>query len=163
MTPVPASVPPGFMQLPSLGGFPDTNGPIYVRDIDGKLVFGFRVEARHTNARGRCHGGMLMLLADLQLPLAARYQADLDDSFLPTINLTGDFLAPANIGDWVTGETDVIRTTNNLVFAQGILRVGTRAILRANGIFKRAGVVRGEDVQTAGLDFPLLLAQSRAS
>ncbi len=135
-----ADIPDGFVPLPG-SGFTENNGPLYVRinARDNKLVFGFRVEPRHTNPMGTCHGGMLMLLADMQLPLAAHYQADLDDRFLPTVNLTADFLASPQLGDWITGETDVVRVTKNLVFTQGIFSVGDQPMLRANGIFKRTG------------------------
>src|SRR5690606_2856139 len=82
---------------------------------------------------------MMMMLADMQLPLAAIYQAGLDDRFLPTVNLTADFLASPMVGDWVWGESDVVRVTRNLVFTQGIFRVDDKPVLRANGIFKRTG------------------------
>lgn len=134
------AIPDGFIPLPSMG-FTEKNGPLYVSTsaIPDKLVFGFRVEPQHVNVVGGCHGGMMMLLADMQLPLAAHYQANLDDRFLPTVNLTADFLASPQLGDWVTGETDVVRITRNLVFTQGVFKVGDQPVLRANGIFKRMG------------------------
>ena len=88
---------------------------------------------------GQCHGGMLMLFADILLPLAARFQADLDDAFLPTVNLTSDFVASARVGQWVEGRTDVIRVTRNLVFTQGLVSADGQTVIRVNGIFKRAG------------------------
>lgn len=132
-------VPDGFIALPTTGGYNEVNGPYYARRIGDDLCLGFRVEPRHTNPRGGCHGGMLMLLADVQLPLAARYQTDIDDAFLPTVNLTGDFLAAPNLGDWVQGRAEVVRVTRNLVFVQGVLSVDGNPVLRANGIFKRIG------------------------
>lgn len=131
-------IPPGYVTLPG-AGFTETNGPLYVCRKDEKLIFGFRVEPRHANVMGTCHGAMLMLLADMQLPLAAHYQAGLDDRFLPTVNLTADFLASPMVGDWIWGETEVVRVTRNLVFTQGIFRVEDKPVLRANGIFKRTG------------------------
>lgn len=137
-------IPPGYVVLPG-AGFTEVNGPMYVCRKGGKLIFGLRVEPRHANVMGTCHGGMLMLLADMQLPLAAHYQAGLDDRFLPTVNLTADFLASPAVGDWIWGETDVVRVTRNLVFTQGIFRVEDKPVLRANGIFKRTGAAAPDD------------------
>jgi acyl-coenzyme A thioesterase PaaI-like protein len=131
-------IPPGYVALPG-AGFTEVNGPLYVCRTNEKLNFGIRVEPRHANVMGTCHGAMLMLLADMQLPLAAHYQAGLDDRFLPTVNLTADFLASPAVGDWIWGETEVVRVTRNLVFTQGLFRVGDKPVLRANGIFKRTG------------------------
>lgn len=136
-----SGVPEGFVQFDPFGGYTDVNGPFYAKREGDRLVFGFRVEPRHANVVGQCHGGMLMLFADILLPLSARFQADLDDTFLPTVNLTSDFVASAKVGDWVEGRTEVIRVTRNLVFTQGIISAGGQALTRINGIFKRAGVV----------------------
>jgi acyl-coenzyme A thioesterase PaaI-like protein len=38
---------------------------------------------------------MLMTFADMQLGLGARFDAEEDVGFMPTVNLTADFLAPA--------------------------------------------------------------------
>jgi len=134
-----AGVPEGFVGFSALGGYTDVNGPFFAKREGRKLVFGFRVEERHVNMVGQCHGGMLMLFADILLPLSARFQEDLDDAFLPTVNLTSDFVASARIGEWVEGRTEVIRVTRNLVFTQGIVSADGRAVVRVNGIFKRGG------------------------
>jgi len=137
-------IPPGYVALPDIG-FTGVNGPLYVSRQGDKLIFGFRVEPRHANVMGTCHGAMMMLLADMQLPLAAHFQAGLDDRFLPTVNLTADFLASPVVGDWIQGETDVVRVTRNLVFTQGIFRVDDKPVLRANGIFKRTGAAAQQE------------------
>lgn len=132
-------IPDGFLEVPTPGAFNHSNGPFRAKRIGRALLFGLRVEPRHANAMGTCHGAMLMMLADIQLPMAARYQAGLDDAFLPTVNLTGDFLASPKLGDWIEGTTDVVRVTRNLVFAHGVLSVAGEPVFRANGIFKRVG------------------------
>jgi len=136
-TPIPA----GFVELPIRSGFMGPNGPLYGRRDGDHVVLGFRVESRHCNPRDVCHGGMLMLFADMQLPLAARAQADLNDDFFPTINLTTDFLAPAPLGAWVQGRADVVKVTRNMVFAQGVIEADGVLVCRVNGIFKRGGPV----------------------
>ena len=132
-------VPAGFVPLPLHMGFVAVNGPLYARREGGHFITGFRVEARHTNPMGNCHGGMLMLFADMHLPLSAQAQVDLGDAFLPTINLATDFVAPAPLGAWVHGRADVIKVTRKMVFAQGIVYADGEPAARINGIFKRAG------------------------
>jgi uncharacterized protein (TIGR00369 family) len=130
------SVPEGFAQLKLNMGFIAANGPLYGKWADTHLLLGFRIEQRHCNPGMVAHGGMMATFADMLLPLASRLQSKADMGFLPTVNLSCDFLAPAKLGAWVEGRADVIRMTRNLLFAQGIATVDGEPCLRANGIFK---------------------------
>jgi uncharacterized protein (TIGR00369 family) len=132
-----SDIPDGFAALPFDTGFVGVNGPLYFRRGEaGRLHLGFRVEERHCNPMGIAHGGMLVTFADMQLPFGARFQGGLPDNFLPTINLSVDFLASAKLGAWVEGETEVLRKTRNLVFAQCNVTADAEPCLRASGIFK---------------------------
>ena len=105
-------IPAGFVSLPIMGDFITVNGPLYLRH-DGESVWvGFRVEQRHTNPMGICHGGMMASFCDMLLPISVhRKRADVGLRFLPTINLQIDYLAPAPLGSWVQGEAEVLRVT----------------------------------------------------
>lgn len=133
-----SDIPEGFVPLRLPMGFLDANGPLYGKWEGGRLHLGFRVEKRHCNPAMVAHGGMLATFADMLLPLAARAQSDSDLGFLPTINLTCDYLAPAPMGAWVEGQADAIRVTRKLLFAQGLAFVDGEPALRANGVFKIA-------------------------
>ena len=92
-----ATTPPaGFTRLTIGGEFISANGPLYER-LDGALYqLGFRVEARHTNSMGICHGGMMASFCDMLLPLGAFRRVDaLRTRFLPTVSLQIDYRAPA--------------------------------------------------------------------
>jgi acyl-coenzyme A thioesterase PaaI-like protein len=136
-----ASVPAGFIELPFEGGehFLSLTGPLYAKRDGNKLVLGFRVEKRHCNIAGICHGGMLMTFADMQLGLGARFDAEEDVGFMPTVNLTADFLAPAPLGAWVEGRTDLLRSTRNFLFCQCIVSSNGAPVMRASGIMKAGG------------------------
>jgi uncharacterized protein (TIGR00369 family) len=127
-------LPPGFIELP-IPKFIAINGPLYGRMRDGRFALGFRVEDRHCNPRGVCHGGMLMTLADMLHGLVANLEKELH-RFLPTIKLEADFIAPAEIGDWVEGTGEVLRMTRTLVFTQGMLRVGDKIVLRTSSLMR---------------------------
>ncbi len=131
-----ADIPEGFAPFKFAMGFIGANGPLYGKWHDNHLLLGFRVEERHCNPGQVCHGGMLATFADMCLPIAARFQARMDMGFLPTVNLTCDFLAPAPLGAWVEGRAEAIKVTKNLLFAQGSATADGKPVLRANGIFK---------------------------
>ncbi len=116
----------------------DPLGPLWGRFEDGRFSIGLPVEERHCSPSQMAHGGLLMTLADMQLVLGANFQTGLT-RFMSTVNLSADFIAPIPVGEFVAGELDVLRVTRNLVFAQGLLRVGDQVVLRFNGICKPIG------------------------
>ena len=129
-------VPPGFAPFDIRMGFLESNGPLYLQWADERVTLGFRVGLRHCNPGNVCHGGMLATFADMLLPVAARLQSKTEMGFLPTVNLTCDFLAPAPLGSWVEGQAQAVKATRNLLFAQGLATADGMACLRASGIFK---------------------------
>lgn len=136
MTDETPAVPDGFIPLPFLFGFVGVNGPLWLKRANGKLHLGFRAEERHCNPMRIVHGGMLATFADMQLPFGARYQAQMPNTFLPTVSLSLDYLAPAKLGAWVQGETEVLRKTKSLVFAECRVSADGELAVRANGLFK---------------------------
>jgi uncharacterized protein (TIGR00369 family) len=133
----PPAPPPGYklIKLWPKGNFADVNGPLYRRIEEGKLTVAFRVEARHCNPYDNCHGGMLMTFADMVLGMGSNFAEKLN-RFLPTVNLTGDFLAAVPLGSWVEGRAEVLRVTRNLVFAQCLVTADGTPALRVSGIMK---------------------------
>jgi uncharacterized protein (TIGR00369 family) len=120
-------LPDGFTLLGLGGEFVRANGPLYERFDAGAYQLAFRVERRHTNTMGICHGGMMATFCDMLLPITAfRRSETLHARFLPTVSLQIDYLAPA--------------TTRTLVFAQGLVTVDGEAIARVSGVFKIGAV-----------------------
>lgn len=129
--------PPGFKPVRMGGEFIDTVGPLYLRREGGVVQVGFRVEPRHCNPMGVCHGGMLASFCDMLLPMSAqRKSAQIGRRFLPTISLQIDYLAPAPLGAWVQGEADALRVTRTLAFIHGLVSADGEPALRASGVFK---------------------------
>ena len=131
-----SSIPDGFRPAAVLGDFIAFNGPLYGKWTGEKVLIGFVVEQRHTNPLGICHGGMLATFADMLIPCSTMYLADWERRFLPTISLQIDYLGTAKLGSWVQGEAQVLRTTRNLVFGQGLVSADGAPALRFSGIFK---------------------------
>ncbi len=131
------SIPKGFEPRRFGDGFIAANGPLYVKKLNPGIVLGFRVEPRHCNPMGICHGGMIATFCDMLLPISAHYlSADLARRFLPTINLQIDYLAASPKGAWVQGEAQLLRSTRSLVFMQGVVSADGQPVARASGIFK---------------------------
>ena len=132
-----AAVPEGFKERRFGEGFIGVNGPLYVRRTETGLQLGFRVERRHCNPMGICHGGMMATFCDMLLPISAHVMSkELAERFLPTINLQIDYLAAAPLGAWVQGEAQLLRTTRSLVFMQGLVQADGVSVARVSGIFK---------------------------
>lgn len=137
----PDIVPAGFIEFPFDADehFLGLTGPLYVKRDDTKLVLGLRVEKRHCNIAGICHGGMLMTFADMQLGIGARFESEHGVGFSPTVSMTADFLSPAANGAWIEGRTDLLRSTRNFLFCQCIVTANGAPVMRASGIMKLGG------------------------
>lgn len=137
ISPQRADIPAGFKPLSMGGEFIANNGPMYLLHEGDVVQVGFRVESRHTNPLGICHGGMMASFCDMLLPLTAhRRVSEISKRFLPTISLQIDYLAPSPLGAWVQGEAQVLRTTRTMVFAQGLVTADGVPVARASGIMK---------------------------
>jgi uncharacterized protein (TIGR00369 family) len=148
-----SDVPEGFQALPIGGEFMAINGPLYVRQEGDSARLGFRVEPRHTNPLGICHGGMMASFCDMLLPVAIhRQSAEVGFRFLATINLQIDYLAPAPAGAWVEGRAQVLRATRTMVFAQGLVHADGEPVARASGIFKIGSAFTPPRAEPAGDD-----------
>ena len=136
-----SAIPNGFVPVSVGGPFIEVNGPFYARLEGQQLLLGFRVEERHSNPMQMCHGGMLASFADMLLPCAAMYQTDTDRRLLPTISLQIDYLAPARLGAWVQGQAEILRSTRNMIFIQGLVTADGELALRISGIFKQGPLI----------------------
>ena len=96
---------------------------------------------------------MLGTLADILISSAAQYQTDIPRTFLPTISLQTDFLAPAPLGSWVQGQADILKVTQRLIFSQGLLTADGETILRTSGVFRR-GPLLPDSENDHGLQLP---------
>lgn len=127
----PASPPPGYVVYDRANPFLDWFGCIHVDRSGGRLRFAMQALPQHSNGR-TVHGGVLTALADLVLGMTVRETGDA----AATISLNCDFVAAAQVGDWIEGEAEVTRRTRSVVFVRGTLRCGDRTLLCASGVWK---------------------------
>ena len=61
-------------------------------------------------------------------------------------------MGPAPLGSWVQGQADVLRTTRNMLFSQGLVTADGEPALRVSGIFKMGQLIeRGDPSDPLGL------------
>ncbi len=137
------TVPEGFDLFAGIVGFVETTGPLYVKYDEGQAYCGLWIEDRHCNIANICHGGMLMTFADMQLGIGAQF-ANKIGKFLPTVHMSCDFVAPAPIGAWLEGRTEVIKQTRKTIFATCILTADGENVFSASGIMKIPGESGGK-------------------
>ena len=126
----------GWKPMPA-EGYPAMIGPFLAKREATGWRYGFTVEARHLNLGGVTHGGMLMSFADDALGMTVWEAAGRKPC--TTVQLSHQFIAPARLGDFVEGQAEVMRATRTLVFVRGMLSVGGRSILHADGVWKILG------------------------
>jgi len=137
-------IPEGFVlpQRPRRNPFNELVGPYYERRRGAEVSLGLRIEERHCNSRGICHGGLLASLADVALGYAALASSAGATSFV-TVQLSMDFAGAAKVGDWVQSEALVQKTGARLAFANCYLMVGDTRIVRASAVFALSGTLAG--------------------
>ena len=132
------NIPPEFHPLFRRSPVLDLIGPLYSRGEGAGLVIGLLAEAKHCNARGTVHGGILATLADVALGYTMAFSST-PPANLVTANLTLDFAGTAKIADWLEARVDVQKKGSRLSFANCYIIVNEQRIVRASAVFLVAG------------------------
>lgn len=133
-----ADTPAGFRPVPPshLSGFIATSLGLRLRNVQGRLVGGFRVARSHLNPGGTCHGGLIATVCDMLMPMSAIYELGLSTPMLATISLSVSYVAPSLLGNWIETTPEILKVTRSMVFAQSIVRADGVLVARADGVFK---------------------------
>ena len=118
-------------------GFIGLVGPFWTRTHGDTHLFAFLAAPKHHNRRGVVQGGMLMTFADRSLGMTCWYANERKPQ--ATVHLDVHFVDAVQIGEFVEMHCTVVRRTRSLIFMSGELRVGTRAVATANGVWKTLG------------------------
>jgi uncharacterized protein (TIGR00369 family) len=135
MTTTATDIPEGFERQSRRSPLTDPWEPIYLKQTPDAIILGLRLAAPHTNARGFAHGGLIAALTDKAMGHSCGYKMRGVHS-LVTVSMSIDFVSSAQIGQWLTVETDVIKTGSTICFAQCFVKADDAVIARANGTFR---------------------------
>ncbi|MDZ7781842.1 MAG: PaaI family thioesterase [Halioglobus sp.] len=128
------AVPGGFERLPEGFGFNDALQPVFRRVSGETAAFGIVVEAQHVNSMGICHGGVLMVLADMTAASGVNLaRGQLVGS--PTINLSIDFIAAGRVGQWIEARSEEVSVRRRFAFCSGAIYSSRGRLARFNGTF----------------------------
>ena len=118
--------------------FEQRAGPFYERfAADGRGTCAFRAELRHMNGGGFMHGGCLLTFADSAIFTFARDA--LGDHHGVTVNLSGDFLDSARVGEMIVATGEVTRAGYKTIFVRGLATADGRPVLSFTAIIKKVG------------------------
>jgi uncharacterized protein (TIGR00369 family) len=133
-----SAIPEGYRAIERLSPFNALVGPLYERRDGEAVSIALRIEQKHTNSRGVCHGGVLATLADLALGYAMLARSGDKGSFV-TAHLAVDYAGAARTDDWVHSQVEIQRVGARLAFANCYLVCAGKPIVRASAIFARDG------------------------
>ncbi|HEY1836857.1 MAG TPA: PaaI family thioesterase [Rhizomicrobium sp.] len=127
----------GFTETRLIDPFEVFIGPVFERGAPGDKTFALPIDARHVNARGVIHGGLLMSFADCALGQAVWDVTDRAPSV--TLNMQGQFLKPAKTGDIVLVKPELVKRTKAFVFMRGDFIVQNDTIFAVTSVWKLLG------------------------
>ena len=130
-TDIPEGFEPHFRKSP----LTDPWEPLYSKRTDKAVVMGLRLARSHTNSRGLIHGGLIASLADIAMGHSCGVKLG-GGARLVTVGLAVDFTGTAQIGQWLSVESQVIKTGGTLCFVQSLVTADGVVIARANGTFR---------------------------
>ncbi len=96
--------------------------------------YGLQTRPDHANPAGAVHGGILVAFADHTL--GCYVEAAANGAPNVTIQLNTHFLSAVEPGSFVELRGEVTRATGSLVFVRGIIAVGDRDVVAADGIWR---------------------------
>jgi uncharacterized protein (TIGR00369 family) len=123
----------GWRELP-IPGFMSLIGPLRSCRKDGRKTYSLQTTARHENAIGVIHGGVITSLLDQVLAMEAWNAADR----APTVTVQMDtrFLSSATSGDLLEAMVTIRHATRSMMFVDGEITADGALIATATSVMK---------------------------
>lgn len=130
------TIPEGYVPNTRPSPVTDPWEPMYEKTTPDAVFFGMVLREAHTNRRGLIHGGVIAALADKAMGHSCGHKMGTANYSLVTVSLSLDYISTAKIGQWLTVETDVIKTGKTLCFTQCMVKADGEVIARGNASFR---------------------------
>ena len=120
--------PEGFLPLVSSCAFVTLAGNFFIRSGEGApTAVGTWIGQEQVNSEGLVDRGFLLTFADFAL-------TEVTDAI--TVRISAEFIATAQIGNWIQATVVVRSIPGNLLFADAVVAVATGAeLMRVHGTF----------------------------
>lgn len=112
----------------------DAVGPLWAKSENGGWAYGLLAQEQHLNPAKVVHGGLLQTLMDHALSIFA-WEATGRRPCM-TIEMSSQFLAPAQANDFIVARGQETGRTKSLIFVRGDVDVKGKVVLSAQGLFK---------------------------
>ena len=110
-------------------------GPFYYRrDDNNRVVCRFIAEPRHMNGGGFMHGGCFLTFADYS---CFAFSEEYTQGPSVTVNLSGDFLSAASVGDVMEATGEVTRAGGRLIYVRGMITASAKPALSFTSVITR--------------------------
>ena len=116
---------PGLMQV---------IGPLYSRRDGTRWRYGLSTGQQHTNPAGIVHGGTLTALLDHAMSVAVWHAVERRP--VVTVQMNTAFLAPAKPGDFLEVDVVLRHRSGSMLFVDGSVTAGDRAVASASCVMK---------------------------
>ena len=117
-----------------IDGFMGLIGPLQTRRIGGEKHYGLQTDARHGNAIGTVHGGVLASLLDQAVALEAWSAAGRQPT--ATVQMDTRFLGAARPGDFLEASGSIRHMTRALAFVDAEVTRGGELVATATALMK---------------------------
>jgi uncharacterized protein (TIGR00369 family) len=134
MTDATKSIPHGFEPHFRQSPVTDPWEPLFSYRHGELFCIGLHIDDRHCNARGHLHGGVISTLSDNALGLCCVLQ--IPNTSAITVNLSVDFLAVGQKGQWLEVRARPTKLGRTLAFSEAQIFAGDKIIGRANATFR---------------------------
>jgi uncharacterized protein (TIGR00369 family) len=133
-------IPPGYAAHFRRSAVTEPWEPLFSRIAEGTVILATRIRQAHCNGKGFLHGGVVSALADnaMGLSLIETLRRDGIERGRGgvTVNLAADFLASAQIGQWLEFMPRVLDIGRTIAFADCLVRADGKLTARANATFR---------------------------
>ena len=129
--------PPGYALVDLGKGYSERFGPVFLDRPGCRMAF--RVGEQHLNPVDACHGGAIATFSDAMI-VAVWPGCESGAAHTPTITLSVDYFAPAQLGELVEAQIELMNQTRTMLFVQSLITVAGRRIGRASAIYRKPPV-----------------------
>jgi acyl-coenzyme A thioesterase PaaI-like protein len=112
-------------------------GKLIVRsDGPGRARCRMFPDARHQNINAVVHGGALLTLIDMTM-FAGGHMAGVSNPGGVTLDLSTQFISPAELGQPLDSTIELLRETGRLAFMRGLVLQGDRTVAAWSGTLRK--------------------------
>ena len=117
-----------FLEHPIIRGYIAANqfGDLLDKEFEiigpGTVNYTMVVKEKHLATPKAAHGGAIAALMDATMGVAALSQVIEENKVVSTIEMKISFLAPAKLGDTLSGTAQIIKNGRRILFVEGLIQ-----------------------------------------